>query len=443
MKPLSVVKKINLARLSTLGQYLLSRYLVASSVPLLVAQGVTALLGLGRNTLLTQSLSKADYGSLSYLMNWLTLIGLVGLSGMDVAIAQYVAKGYWEAIRVGIRLRLLLATGPIAIILAFEFFGTRIGLTPMAPGVWLVSAVFFPSAYVLAVISSILGALKQFRTLAVFSFGESLVFLCAAGLGLWLWPARPIQAIVFFQWLFLSLLHAGFWLRLRRPQTESLSLTTEQRQRFLRFGTHMTALTAMSLVSSRLGAVLLGTITSLESLADYTVAELFFDQLRALMNIYTSVSSPRLIALPSPVRWRQLGRELRLIGPLFLAFCLIIGLLLTLIIPWLFSARYVSSIPYLWALLLAFVCSVPGSACEMYFRIEEAERPLYQMRLASNVSAIVLPPALLLSCGPLGVPLGRAAAYLLYSASGLLLYYRQCPETVLLHRNSKGSPNRS
>jgi O-antigen/teichoic acid export membrane protein len=147
--------------------------------------------------------------------------------------------------------------------------------------------------------------------------------------------------------------------------------------------------------------------------------------MKALWTIYHGVSYPRLITLNTHDRWKQVRREAWLATPAFAALAGVVGIGLSFMIPWLFSAKYVSSLAYVWILLLAFVCSIPGGFFEMYFRAEELERPLYRIRLTSSVAGVLLPPLLLVLWGPLGVPAGRAGANLVYSVAAFTLYHRQ------------------
>jgi O-antigen/teichoic acid export membrane protein len=412
-------------------RFLITRYLVVSSVPLLIAHAVTVILGLTRNSLLASFLTKDDYGALNYLLNWLPLVTILALPGFNLAIAQYVAKGHWEAIGLGLRRRLIFALLPMAALAALGWVAVRTGQDEAIPSLWFLTAFFFPTAQVLALVSSILGTLKRFRQLALFYVGQSAAYLLAAGIGLWLWPGQTIEGIILFQWLLTSLMYIWFWTQLRRSDGEPIPLSSAQRKQFYRFGMNMTVLNGIGQARTRLGALLLGSFVSFSTLADYAVGDLFFEQLKALWTIYYGVSYPRLITLAHHNRWKQVRRETILATPAFAALSGAVGAGLSFAVPWLFSAKYSSSLAYIWILLLAFVCSVPGGFFEMYFRVEESERALYWIRLTSATAGILLPPALLMLWGPLGVPTGRAGANLIYSVTGFTLYYRQagrwCP----------------
>lgn len=386
---------------------------------------ITMALGLARNVLLTNSLAKEDYGALNYLLSWLPIVTLLGLPGLNVAIAQYAARGHWEAIRLGLRRRLFFALLPMITLIAFGWIGIQTGQSDVMPFLWLLTALFFPTAQVLTLLGGILGALRRFHRLAIYYVGESAAFLFAAGIGLGLWPGQAITGIVLFQWLLLSLLNIWFWAQLRRPRAESIPLSQAQQSQFYRFGTHMTVLNAIGQARSRIGALLLGSLVSFSSLADYAIGDLFFEQMRAVWSIYYGVSYPRLITLSARDRWKQVGREVRLATPAFAALASVVGIGLSFVIPWLFSAKYSSSLAYVWLLLFAFVCSIPGGFFEMYFRVEESEQALYRVSLTSAVAGVLLPPSLLVLWGPLGVPVGRAGSNLVYSLVGFILYRRQ------------------
>jgi O-antigen/teichoic acid export membrane protein len=402
--------------------FLTSRYLVVSSLPLFIAQAITLVMGLARNVLLTNFLLKEEYGALNYLMNWLSVIAFLALPGWDSAIAQYAAKGHSQVIGKGLRQRLLLGLAPIVALIIFSWAVRYTDSSEATPSLWLITALFFPTTQVLSLVGNLLGAFKQFRTLAGYSIGQSAAFLLAAALGLWLWPGHPLTGIVLLQWLFLSVVNIGYWFKVTRPAGEDLPLSLEQERQFRRFGTHLSALALIGQIQARIGPLLLGSFVSLSTLADYAIGDLFLEQMRALWNIYYSISYPRLITLTARERWKQVRRETLLATPAFITLTIAGGVALSVIIPWLFSAKYTSSLLYTWILLLAFVCSVPGGFFEMYFRVEEAELALYQIRVTSAVVGVLLPVGLLIWLGPLGVPIGRAVSNLVYSLVGLVLF---------------------
>jgi O-antigen/teichoic acid export membrane protein len=394
---------------------------------MLVAQVITGALGLTRNALLARFLAKEDYGALSYLLNGLSVVALLGLPGLGVAVAQYVARGHSETVRLGLRRRLLFASLPMITLFAAGWMGLQSRQHATMPSLWFLTALFFPTAQVLSLVGSVLGARKRFRSLARYLVGQSAVFLLAAVIGLWVWPGQKTTGVVLFQWLLLSLLNIWFWAKLRRPKSQVVPLSPAQQAKFYAFGTHMTVLSGIGELRARVGALLLGSFVSLSSLADYAIGDLFLEQMKALWTIYYTVSYPRLINLNPRDRWRQVGREARLATPAFAALGCVGGIGLSLAIPWLFSAKYTSSLAYIWILLLAFVFSIPGGFFEMYFRLEEAEGALYRIRLVSDVVGVVLPAVMLVLWGPLGVPAGRASARLVYSFVGFIMYRFQGP----------------
>ena len=405
--------------------YLTTRYLVVSSLPLLVAHAITAVLGLTRNALLTNCLTKDDFGVLNYVMSWLAVVAVLGMPGLNLAVAQYVARGHWEAVRLGLRRRLVLSVLPMVTLAAIGWIGSKAGRTDIAPSVWLLTALFFPSAQVLTAIGSVLGALRRFRKIAILYVGQSAAFLLAVGMGLSLWRGPATEGIVLFQWLLVSVVNGWFWAHLRRPEVDPVPLSPAQRKQFYRFGAHLTAMDAITQARDRISALLLGGLVSLSALADYSIGNLFFEQMKSLWGIYYGVSYPRLLTLDAQDRWRQVRREALLACPAFAALAGLVGIGLAAVVPWLFSAKYGSSLGHVWILLLAFVCSVPGGFFEMYFRVEEAEKALYQIRLAAAVFGILLPPLLLALWGPLGVAAGRTGANVVYSIVGFVLYRRQ------------------
>ena len=192
-------------------------------------------LGFGRNALLANHLTKQDYGALNYLLGWLPLIGLLLLPGFNMAIAQYVAKGHWEAVRLGLRRRLFFALLPVVTLIAVGWAGIQLGRSEFVPALWFVTALFFPTTQVLGLISGVLGALKRFRHQAHYHVGQSAVFLLATTIGLWLWSDQATTGIVVLHWLLLSLLNVWSWARLRRPEAQSVPLSPVQQGQFYRF----------------------------------------------------------------------------------------------------------------------------------------------------------------------------------------------------------------
>ena len=110
---------------------------MVSSLPLLVAHAITAVLGLTRNALLTNCLTKDDFGVLNYVMSWLAVVAVLGMPGLNLAVAQYVARGHWEAVRLGLRRRLVLSVLPMVTLAAIGWIGSKAGRTDIAPSVCL------------------------------------------------------------------------------------------------------------------------------------------------------------------------------------------------------------------------------------------------------------------------------------------------------------------
>ena len=405
--------------------FLLSRYLVTSSIPLLIANVITLLLGLTRNILLTNLLDKSGYGAINYIAIWLPLFALLGMSGFDIAIGQYVAKGHWQAVGKGLRRRLAYSLIPVIVLLGFAFLGAHLGQELVPSRLWLVTALFFPTAQVLSAVGYVLNGAKRFRALAVYYVGQSSAFIVAAAIGLWIWPDDALTGIILWQWLLLSVLNVVFWLSLNRSPGESRPLAESEWTQFFRFGRHMTGISAIGVVQGRVGGLLIGTLVSLVALADYAIGDLFFRQLKRLWTIYYGVSYPRILGLSSEDRWRQVWREMRLATPAFVLISLATAAVLTLIVPWLFSAKYISSLPYVWVLIGAFVVTVPGGFAEMYFRLEEREWALYRIRVVAAVAGVALPVVFLIIWGPLGAAAGRLVANLLFSVFGCVLF-RKC-----------------
>lgn len=406
---------------------ILKGYLVKNTGILLIANVIVLIIGFAINIILARNLSKESFGLIKYVFSIVPFVAILSLPGINSSVFQYVAKGYEYSLIDGVKKRLKWSMASAVVMLLFALGLWFHNKNQILIWLILISLIFFPFTQVFPIIANFWAAKKQFLQLAFWKIGEKLTGIIGAVLGIWLFSKYKELAVVGFQNLFLAALSSVCLFLIIKGIMKSYPksiLTTDTRRSFYSFGKHMTAIGAIGTIQNRFGSILIGSFLPFSSLADYSIGLLFYEQQKQLWLTYTQVSYPRLVNLDIMQRRSQLIREAKLVMTLFVLIVIGIGAILTFLTPKLFSNQYLSSIPYIWLLLIAFVSLVPGGFAEIYFRTKEQKKELYIIRIIGAVAGIIFPVIFLLHWQALGVALGKIFANLMYSITGVYLFFK-------------------
>jgi len=398
------------------------RFLQAGGL-LMLANVIVTALALVRTPAMTWMLPKDQVGMLGVVASYLPFLQLLSLSGMDTAAYHYASKGQPAAFIINLAYRLrwsLISAVGFLLLAGWWFWRGNAALGWML----VVAGVTYPLVLGLSANSGMLAAQERFTSLFWYRIWESLTdfagFLPLLLAVVWVSPAftfytsnqvaTAAQQVIYALWIV-----AG----LRRQNTPPLP--PADRRELVRYGRHQTAMNAIGVVQTRSDLLVVGAFLPLNVMADYSIATLIYEQFKRLWVIYGSVRYPPLVRLPQTRRFKRMLIEGALVLGGFSLAALALGLASRWLVALFLPPSYLSSLPYIYWLLGAFVAGVPGFMAEMFFRTEQDEKRQYQMRIAAALVGVAMPLLLVQFWGAVGVVIGRFLASLTMSVFGVIL----------------------
>lgn len=404
-----------------------------SGALLLLANALVTALALVRTPAMTWILPKEELGMFGVVASWLPFVQLLSLNGLDGAVYHYIAKGQPWAFVEGLFERLRWSLLASAVFLLAGLYWFRSGDAALG---WLfaIAGLSYPVTYGMTASAGMLSARENFKGLFWYRLGESLTDFAGfipLALSAW-WISRAATFFAANQ-LATGLMQVGvsaaLALGLRRMGAPRQS--PEERREMLQYGRHLTALTGISVLQARTDAFLVGLLLPLETMADYSIALLVFEQVKRLWGIYVQVRYPPWVRLAVPERRRLMLREGALVCLGFAGLGLLVALAGHLLIPWLLPPEYAGSLGYMDILIATVVAGLPGWLAEQYFRTRQDQKRQYRMRIAGAVVGVAGPALLILPFGATGAAAGRLVAALALSAVGVWLFFREPNEQAV------------
>lgn len=408
------------------------RFLRNSSL-LMLANIIVTGLALIRTPAMTWLLPKEDVGMIGVAGAWLAFILLLSLPGLDSATYHYVAKGSPWAFAVNLRYKIRWA-----LLSLLAFFGGAgywwwQGDTSLSL-LFVIAGLFCPVVLGLSACSGTLSAHEKFGALFWYRIGESVTDFAGfiplffavwwVNRGITFYAANQLATAV-------MLLIVAWWLLKQLPAAEHRAPNPQVEQEMLRYGQHLTLISALSVAQSQVDSLLVSAFLPLTVMADYAIATMASNQFKTLWGVYLSVRYPVFVRLDVKRRRHRMLWEGGLVWLGFAGAGVLLVLVAYQLIPLLLPASYSHSLPYIGWLTLAFVAQVPGSFFEVFFRTEQNQRRQYQLRGVSAFVGVLLPALLISNWGGVGVAMGRVLAAIIYSAVGSLLFRRESTVATL------------
>lgn len=400
------------------------RFLRNSSL-LMLANMIVMGLAIIRTPTMTWLLPKEAVGMIGAVSAWIAFVQLLSLPGMDTASYHYLAKRQYWAFGVNLTYRLrwsLLST--VALLLGAWYWYSQ-GSTNLA-WMFVIAGLSFPVTIGLTAAGGVLGGLERFTALFWYRLGESITDF-AGFLPLLLLASVTQPAALFYganQMATAVMMVSVSWWLWRQLRTQAPTPAPDEVQTMVRYGQHMTAISGLSVAQAQFDSLLVSAFLPLTVMADYAIATVVSNQFKTLWSVYLSVRYPIFVRMEINRRRRQMLWEGGVVWIGFAGAGALLWLAAYWLIPLLLPLNYVSSLPYIGWLILAFLTLLPGAFVEVYFRTEQNQRQQYVLRGVAAVAGILLPAALLPVWSVTGVVVGRVLAGVVFSVFGLWYFGR-------------------
>jgi O-antigen/teichoic acid export membrane protein len=399
------------------------------STLLILANVIVTGLGLIRTPLITWIIPKDQVGMLGVVASWMPFLQLVSLTGFDTASYHYTSKGKAWAFVVNVSYRLRWSLLSAAGFLAGAFYWTTQQESGLA-WLYVVAGLSFPLSSGLSAVAGTIGALELYKSLFWYRIWESLTdFTGFIPLIFSVWWVNKIVTFYGANQLATMVMQVGYslWMFNLLKKNKANRLTEREKDEMIKYGKNQTGINSISVINNRIDAVLVSIFLPLNTMADYSIALLIYEQLRRLWNIYITIRYPKLVRIPFRKLWQQFVVEGTIVLSGFALIGLVISILGVWLIPIILPPSYTTSLRYIFLLILAFLAGIPAGISDTYFRTQQDPRPQYFLRLVGVFTGITTSLLLLPKWGAAGVAAGRICASVAQSIVGSILFIQNRP----------------
>jgi len=397
---------------------------IASGGLLLLANAIVVLLGLIRTPLVTWVLPKDEVGMIGVVAAWFPFVQLLSLTGLDTAAYHYASKGRSDAFRVNLQYRLRWSLlSALAFLLGAVYWHTRGDL--LLFWMFIIAGITFPLTAGLSACVGFLSAEQRFKNLFWYRIFESLTdFTGFIPLIFSAWAVSKVITFYGTNQLATMLMQVGVTLAILQylRQAKISPLPAAESTDMVIYGRHLTGISLVSVVHTRIDALYVGMFLPLQTMADYSIALILYEQLKKLWIIYTTIRYPELVNIQVLHRHRRFLSEGSLVWIAFLVIGIAVVFLAFWLVPVLLPPVYISSLIYISILTAAFVIGLPGNIAELFFRTCQDEKRQYMLRMLAAIAAVLAPLLLVNQFGGPGIALGRLVSNLVLSLAGLILF---------------------
>lgn len=396
---------------------------------LVLANVIVTGLGLIRTPLITWIIPKDQVGMLGVVASWMPFLQLASLTGLDTASYHYISKGQPWAFIINISYRLrwsLFSTLGFLIGAVYWFWQKESALAWL----FIIAGISYPLTIGLSAVGGTIGALERYRSLFWFRIWESLTdFTGFIPLLLSIYWVNQIVTFYGSNQIATLVMQVSYsiWLINLIKKGKHKHLSQQEEKAFYSYGKHQTGINSISVLNNRLDAVLVSIFLPLNTMADYSIALLVYEQLRRFWNIYVTIRYPKLVRIPKVRLWQQFLIEGSLVIIGFALVGLTVAVLGFWLIPILLPPSYVASLRYMSLLILAFLASIPAGMSDTYFRTQQDPNPQYYLRIIGVLIGVVASLILLPNWGAAGVAAGRIFASIGQSIVACFLFIHKRP----------------
>jgi O-antigen/teichoic acid export membrane protein len=393
---------------------------------LMAANIIVTALGIVRTPVMTWVLPKDEIGMMGVVASWLPFLQLLSMPGMDSAAYHYVAKGQPSAFLINLYYRLRMSVFSTAAFFCGAVYWAWKGDSPLA-WMFFITAISYPVTIGMTASAGMLSAQQKFTGLFWYRIWEMLTdFTGFIPLAFSAWWVSKVVTFYGANQIATAVFQAGvsFYLAWQLKKHKIPRMLDEDKREMLRYGKHLTTIGGIGVLQARTDALLVGAFTPLETMADYSIALLIYEQLKRLWSIYVTIRYPVLVRLPEKHRYSKMVAE-----GFFVIICLaitaaMISLTAHWLLPVILPSSYANSLPYMDWLLASFVIGVPGFMAEVFFRTQQDEKRQYILRMVSACVGVILPACLVYFNGAYGVAIGRFLGSFTLSFVGITLIFR-------------------
>ena len=376
-------------------------------------QVVTVLLSLGTSIIWTRYFTKEVYGQYQLVLSILTMVGVTALTGMGQALQISSAKQYdGNFIPICFRKALFSIIGSLILLGFANYYREQIEIFYALCFLALV----FPLVQFHTIFQSWFNGRKSFNLLIISQISFAIIPLFSLLLLIAV-EMTDLFSIVFTTSILKILLICGFGFFVFKGLKNSI-----KNSETISYGYHTTTamLFGWMIATDKLFLENNGTM---EDVAVYSVALLFPNQIKALYSVINQMIIPQ-ITEASSIReaWTYLKPRYLKVILLFSSIGFVGFFAFPIVIPFLFSDKYVEAVPYAKWLWLVLAVTAPATYLGNILRAQKVTSFVYFFDLFNPVLLLTL--FILLSSHGLGGLIIAKGAYYISACIIFLLFFK-------------------
>jgi O-antigen/teichoic acid export membrane protein len=386
---------------------------------------VTSLLSLLLSVVFANLLSAETYGLYQYLLSLSVLVAAISLAGMNVAVAQAVARGYEGVLRAAVRVQLMWSIVPVSLSLVASLYYLLHG--NVAVGLGLVAiGLLTPLSNAFNTYIGFLEGKQEFRRGSLFNNAINAVTYASLFLAV-VWTRDA--TILLLVNLGVNTLATGY------AYYRTLKLYTPNDRvdpKTIPYGKHMSILSAFSTIVNQIDTILVFHFLGAAGVALYSLATMLPERAGALFGFIGTASMPKFANHSlTYIRENLLSKIIKvaIISSLVaLAYALCAPLLFHLLFP-----QYLSAIPYSMVYAPIIVLVALTSVTNITLTAKRFTREIYVISFIQPSLLVGLQLPLLLAYGIWGMVAARLISDVIGIALALWFTYHplHTPEEVI------------
>ena len=381
------------------------KYYVKNSFYLILAQIISIGMGLLFSVSFARFLSKNLYGQWNYILSIVAILATLTLPGMSAAVTQAVTRGHDGVLIEGIKEKFKWSIlGSIAVFgVGIYYFLTGSVLLGKC---FMISSLFFPFFENFQIYNGFLSGKKRFHKVAKYQVIAQVISVSVTVLIIYL--SRNLMLILIAYLLSFSLIRSYFF-RLTSKSMENESNDKEA----ITFGKHMTVISIPGQITAWGDKIIIGALLSFPELAIYSIAKSFSALIKSSMAPIAGLSFPKLSEMEEREAYSAVKKKYLQLVLLAVVICGVAIVLCPYIITFLYSQKYVNSVPYAQLLLVALIFGIPTTIFgKALFPAQRKVKELYKIQLFHTAIELCLLFALIFKFGLLGVIIAKVLSNL-------------------------------
>ena len=360
-------------------------------------------------------LPKEVYGTYSYILAWISVLGIFALPGMDKAVIQSVSNGFESSLFLGLKKKIrygVLGTLVALILGAYYFYNGN----QILAWAFFVGAVFIPFVNSFQIYNAFLLGKKYFKTQTLYLILSQLFIALTLITAIFL-----TQNIVYLVGIYLlaNLIPSLIFFFRTRLLTK---LTGPEDPGITSFAKHLSLINVVSTISGYLDQFLAFHFLGPANLATYTFAIAPPEQIKGLFQSIPDLALPKFSERSEEDLKKTIKRKSII---LFIFAGLVVGIYI-LLASWfykIFFPRYLDSV-FLSQIFALSMLNTPTTFIIPALTAHKKIKKLYWFNIISPVFQISVMTILTPLYGLIGLILARVVARTFTTAVSLIIYYK-------------------